>query len=151
MTDPAFASRTPRLDLPLLFAGQAQRELFVNECLARIDGLLHAAIEGVANAPPIEPGEGQCWLVGTAPTGAWTGQAGRLALYQSGHWLFQAARDGMRLLDRSSGVERRFAGEWRMASRPAPPSGGTTIDVEARSALSALIDSLSQAGILPAT
>ncbi|MCZ8325535.1 MAG: DUF2793 domain-containing protein [Sphingomonadaceae bacterium] len=134
-----------------MLAGQAQRELFVNECLARIDGLLHAAIEGVANAPPAEPGEGQCWLVGTSPTGVWTGQGGRLALYQSGQWLFQPARDGMRLLDRSNGVERRFAGEWRMASRPALPSGGTTVDTEARSALSALIDSLGQAGILPAT
>lgn len=134
-----------------MLAGQAQRELFVNECLARIDGLLHAAIEGVANAPPAEPGEGQCWLVGTSPTGVWTGQGGRLALYQSGQWLFQPARDGMRLLDRSNGVERRFAGEGRMASRPALPSGGTTVDTEARSALSALIDSLGQAGILPAT
>ncbi len=106
--------------------------------------------DGAANAPPAEAGEGQCWLVGTAPTGAWAGQGGRLALYQSGQWLFQPARDGMRLLDRSSGTERRFAGEWRAASRPAPPSGGTTVDAEARSALSALIDSLTQAGILPA-
>ena len=69
MSDPiTFASASPRLGLPLLFAGQSQKEFFVNEAHALVDALLHAAVEGEADAPPSAAEEGECWLVGDAPS-----------------------------------------------------------------------------------
>lgn len=149
MSDPLFDSRTARLGLPLLYAGQAQKELFVNESLARIDGLLHCAVEGEANSPPTSPVAGECWLVGSAPSGAWSGQAGTLALFQAGNWLFHSPRPGMRVLNRATGQDRRYTSAWQAVARPALPSGGAIVDVEARAALAALYNSLTLAGILP--
>ena len=150
MSDPlTFDSATPRLALPLLFVGQAQKEAFVNEALSLVDGLLHCAVEAVLNTPPPAPLDGQAWLVGTSPTGAWSGKAGHLALRQGGNWLFAPPRDGMRVLDRSTGQDRRYHDEWRAPSVPAAPTGGTTIDAEARTAIAGIIASLREAGLLP--
>jgi hypothetical protein len=146
-----FDSRSARFELPFLFAGQSQKEGFVNECTARTDALLHCAIEGEAAAPPALPADGTSWLVGAGASGDWTGQAGKIAARQSGNWLFFAPRDGMRLLNRATGQEIRYHGSWKIAARPALPTGGTTIDTEARAAISTLIASLTVAGVIPAT
>ena len=144
-----FDIASPRFSLPLLFAGQAQKEVFVNEALAITDALLHCAIEGEADAPPGSPSDGDAWLVGLAPNGPWTGQEGRIACWQAGNWLFVQPRDGMRVLDRSSGQEIRFHGIWRRPSVPLEPSGGSVVDSEARAAIQQLIAALRLTGIFP--
>jgi hypothetical protein len=150
MPDPiSFDSVSPRFGLPMLFAGQAQKEFYVNEAHSLIDALIHAAIEGVASTPPTSPAEGQSWLVGASPLGAWSGHAGALASWQGGNWLFTSPRDGMRLLDRSNGQDMRFFGSWQSATPPPAPSGGTTIDAQARVAIGQLISALCAAGIFP--
>lgn len=146
----AFDSISPRFGLPFLFAGQSQKEAFVNEAHALSDALLHCAIEGEASSPPAAPADGENWLVGASPTDAWTGQAGKLACRQGGNWLFVTPRDGMRVLDRSNGQDRRFRNGWLAPSAPSDPTGGVTVDVEARAAFQALIDKLREAGIFPA-
>lgn len=152
MSDPfSFDSRTPRFGLPYLFAGQAQKEGFVNELAARVDALLHGAIEAEAATPPASPVEGSCWLIAANPTGLWAGKAGGIAAYQSGNWLFFEPRDGMRLLNRSTGQELRFSGQWQVPPVQTAPSGGAVIDTEARAALASLIAALSIAGILTAS
>src|SRR4051794_1231339 len=115
MSDPLFVSRTARFDLPLLFAGQTQKEGFVNETSARIDALLHGAIEGEQAAPPTSPSDGQAWLVAPGASGDWSGQSGKIAARQGGNWLFAVPRDGMKLLNRTSGQEIRYAGTWKAA------------------------------------
>lgn len=144
-----FDSRSSRLSLPYLFAGQAQREVYVNEALARLDALVHCAIEAQTATPPAAPLEGKCWLIGSSPTGAWSGKAGQIACWQAGQWLFAQPVPGMRVLDRTAGRDMRFDGTWKFAARPAAPSGGTTIDTESRAAITAILAALEAAGVIP--
>ncbi|MBW8752952.1 MAG: DUF2793 domain-containing protein [Sphingomonadales bacterium] len=130
-------------------AGQAQKETFVNEAHALADALLHLAIEGEAASPPGAPADGEAWLVGASAMGDWAGEDGKIACRQAGNWLFVAPRDGMRLLDRSTGQERRFYGIWRIAEEPLEPSGGSVVDAEARAVILQLIAALKVAGIYP--
>ncbi len=58
-------------------------------------------------------------------------------------------RDGLRLLDRSTGQLMLYRGGWTVATAPASPSGGATVDAEARAAIAELIAALADAGILP--
>lgn len=150
MPDPiVFNATSPRFKLPLLFAGQAQKEFFVNEAHALLDALLHPAVEGEADDPPASPTPGETWLVGPAPTGAWADRAGSIASFQEGTWLFAEPRDGLRVHDRSAGQDIRYAGGWQRAATPESPTGGTTVDSEARAAIASLIQALVAGGILP--
>lgn len=148
MPDPLFDVRTPRLDLPLLFAAQAQKEGYVNEITARIDALMHGVIEAELAAPPTTPADGQCWLIAAGATGDWTGNSGKIAARQAGNWLYFAPRDGMRLLNRATGQEIRYLAGWKAPARPTTPSGGSVIDSELRTAFAALCTALTEAGVL---
>ena len=135
---------------PERIAGQTQKETFVNEMAARIDALLHGAIEGEQAAPPTAPADGLAWLVAAGASGDWTGQSGKIAARQAGNWLFSVPHDGIKLLNRATGQEIRYSGGWKAAARPAAPSGGTVIDSQARSAIAAILTALTSAGIVPA-
>lgn len=149
MSEPVtYTSASPRYGLPLLFAGQAQKEFFVNQAHALTDALLHPAVEGEADVPPVSPTEGECWLVGDAPSGEWAAHAGELAAWQAGTWIFATPRDGMRVLDRAAGQEIRYFGGWLRAATPSEPSGGTTVDAEARAAIAELVAALVAGGVL---
>lgn len=152
MTDPiSFTSATPRFGLPLLFAGQAQKEFYVNEAHSLADALLHAACQGEATAPPIAPTDGETWLVASGATGEWAGQDGKLAAWQAGNWLFVAPSDGMRLFDLPTGQVLLHRGGWVRAAPPATPTGGTVVDAEIRAAFAGLIAALADAGVFPST
>lgn len=143
-----YSSRTSRFGLPLLFAGQAQKEFFINEAFALVDALLQPVIMGEAATPPAQPEEGSCWLVGTDASDSWTGHEGEIACYQAGSWLFAAASDGMRAFDRSRNAFVQYLGGWSAPMVVAAPSGGTTVDTEARLAVAALIEALAASGTI---
>lgn len=151
MSDPLlFDAATPRLALPLLFAGQAQKEFFVNEALLRADAAIQCAVEGEADVPPAAPQPGQAWLVGPAGSGAFDGHDRAIAAWTEDGWRFIAPAGGFRVFDRTRSCFRHFTEEWEVAVAPAPPSGGTTIDAEARAALAQVVEKLMAAGIFAA-
>ncbi len=151
MTDPlVFPSTTPRHGLPMLFAGQSQKEVSVNGAHVLADMLLHPAIEGEAAAPPAAPTDGECWLVGAPATGAFAGQEEALASFQAGSWLFARPRDGMRIFERTTGRFVLYADGWRRAAAPPEPTGGTTVDQEARDTIATLIAALRSQGLFAA-
>ena len=149
MPDPfVFQSSTPALGLPLLFSSQAQKEFFVNEALCLLDALHARAVVASQAAPPASPAEGACYRVTAPATGAWTGHEDRLAVFVAGAWQFIAPTDGMVVFDRDAARLVIFRTQWQQASVVAAPTGGTVIDVQARSTLGALITALKSMGVL---
>jgi hypothetical protein len=141
---------TPRFALPLLGVAQAQKEVTHNEALTLLDALVHAAVEaGPLAAPPVDTTEGQCWIVGSVPTGAWVGQENAIAIRTGGGWRFAPPREGMQATRLTDGARLRFdSGAWTPPATIAAPYGGSTIDSEARSAISTLILHLAAQGLL---
>lgn len=129
--------QSPRLALPLLAAGQAQKEITHNEALTLLDLLTHPVIESAElTAPPADPVAGQMWRVGPAPTGIWSGQAGRIAALTEGGWRYINVFEGLILWDKSRAKQIRFhQGAWIEPNNIPEPTGGTVIDVEARATI----------------
>ncbi|MBU7579185.1 MAG: DUF2793 domain-containing protein [Porphyrobacter sp.] len=151
MSDPvAFASTTPAIGLPLLIAGQAQKEFFVNEALCVLDALNARAITASQAAPPAAPPEGASYRVTTPATGAWAGQENRIAVRIGGDWHFIAPAEGWVLFDRAASRLTIFRTQWQPAEVVAAPSGGVVIDTQARATLTALIAALRTMGVLGA-
>ena len=83
--------------LPFVQAAQAQKHLTVNEAFARLDALAMLRLEAVGlDTPPAAPEDGSAWGVGAAPAGLWAGQAGRVAIFDNGGWVFADPRAGWR-------------------------------------------------------
>jgi hypothetical protein len=160
---------TPRLSLPLLQAGQAQKEALHNEAIILLDAIVGGVVESVGdNDPPIPSEVGQVWIVGTAPTGDWTGNPDAVAIWTMGGWRFAPAREGMALRLRGSGVRiERGAAEWGEGalsvaalivddeqvvgprlSGITSPTGGSVIDAEARATLAAILVAIKTHGLI---
>jgi hypothetical protein len=107
--------QSPRLGLPYLQPSQAQKHVTHNEALQRLDALAQLTVLGfAADTPPIAPQAGDMHGLGSAPTGAWSGQADRLALWDGVAWHFIDPQEGWRAFDRNTGRARVFeAGGWR--------------------------------------
>ena len=151
MSEPVqLTDATARHSLPFLFAGQAQKEAFVNEALALLDALLHPSIIEERALPPATMQPGDTYLVGASAGGDWEGHDGSIAAWQGYHWALAAPVPGMTVLDRSTGERIVFDAGWQRQAVPDTPAGGTTIDVEARAAIADLVGALKNKGILPA-
>lgn len=80
---------TPRLSLPYVAAGQAQKHITVNEGLARLDGLVQpCVISRTTSAQPAAPADGAMWIRPAAATGAdWAAAtAHSLMRFEAGAW-----------------------------------------------------------------
>jgi hypothetical protein len=141
---------TPRLGLPLIEPGQAQKELFHNESLLLLDAAVQAGVVAVAtSAPPASAVPGDCWVIGAAPVEAWAGHPQELAIRTAGGWRFLPPREGMAVWDRATGCLWRYrAAMWLRGHAILPVTGGATIDGEARKTLAAVIDLLRGHGLL---
>lgn len=144
----AYSTATPRNGLPLLFAGQSQKEATVNEALLTIDLLLGAAVESVVTVPPITPSVGQMWIIGSDATAAFNGRDNYLAAWTEGGWRFLQPYAGLRIHDRTASAQRIFDGVWKIANAPDAPNGGAIVDSEARASIVAILQALKTACII---
>lgn len=93
---------TPRFSLERLESSQASAEIPLNENANHIDALMHLSVKNTSTtAPPGSPANGDCYLVAAGATGAWAGQDGKIAIYNSG-WTFVATRLGVIMFDESA-------------------------------------------------
>lgn len=163
------STTSDRFALPLLQAGQAQKELTHNEALALIDMLLHAQVESMTVAtPPGGAAVGQCWVVAAGGTGTWVGHDGHLACLTSGGWRFVAPRKGLGVSCVADGRTYSHDGTiWQpdpvrpdglyisgsrvVAARQAAiadPTGGSVTDTQARTAISAILTAMRSHGLI---
>jgi hypothetical protein len=142
---------TPRLGLPLIEPGQAQKELFHNESLLLIDAAVQAGVTAAGmELPPSAPASGDCWVVGAMPVDAWSGHPHALAMWTAGGWRFVAAREGMAVWERATGCLLRYrTGMWLRGNAILAPTGGATVDEGARQTLAAVIGVLRNHGLVP--
>ncbi len=158
-----------RFGLPFILPGQAQKEAFHNEALALLDAALHVCIEhDPTDDVPYDPEPGQSWIAGTGAGGAWAGKGDHLACWTGAGWRFTAPVPGMAAWNVDAGYWLHWtgsvwsAGEWpvsaltvgglqvvgpRLEAVPSP-SGGTTIDAEARAAVEAVIVAMKTHGLI---
>lgn len=160
---------TSRMKLPLLAAGQAQKEIWHNESLMLIDRLISGIIEGAASAtPPASPSADGLYAIAAGATGAWAGQDGRLGASTPSGWRFIAPVEALQLVERASGRSwRRTATGWEIGrvqatevfvdgikvvgtrgAAIAAPTGGATIDGEARASLGSILAALRAHGLI---
>lgn len=160
---------TARHGLPLLSAGQAQKELTHNEALTIADVLMNPVAEQFGlEIPPGEPQPGQAWIVGAAPQGAWAGHSGQIACWTAGGWRYTTPFEGLHIWLRDQRLwARRESNDWSIgkingdevridgvrvlgARQPAiaNPSGGTTVDEAARATLATVLEALRAHGII---
>lgn len=140
---------TARFEIPLLAAGQAHKELFHNEALARIDFLIHPTVQAIETDPTtILPVPGQSWIVGTGATDAWQDHDNQIAGWSANGWLFFAPLALMRVYIESTDDFAIYRGSWQLTAEVGAPVAGSVIDVEARSAIDSILAALEAQGIL---
>jgi len=86
---------TPNLSLPYIAAAQAQKHVTHNEALRALDAVVQLMVlDKDLASPPGTPADGARYIVAPGPTGAWAGQAGKIAASQDGAWTFHTPREG---------------------------------------------------------
>jgi|APFEC2959095136_1045048.scaffolds.fasta_scaffold00092_28 hypothetical protein len=112
-----------RWSLPLLSAGQAQKEVTHNEAIAAVDRVLHLAVSSrSAQEPPAVVTPGDTYITGTDPTGAWAGSAAVVATFDGFGWVMTRPRVGCLawVIDETRFVV--FTGpEWSVCAWAPPP------------------------------
>jgi len=114
------SDETPILNLPLILPAQAQKHVTHNESLRLLDITVQLAVlDRDLSTPPALPQEGDRYIIGPAPTGAWEGRSGQIAAFWGGVWLFIPPGDGWhaRVLDESLTLCHQ-SGQWVQAAPP---------------------------------
>ena len=87
----------PITGLPYQDANTLQTDVLQNEQLNYFAAWSNAVVQTVGdNSPPGSPTDGQRYVIGTSPSGAWSGKAKYLAVYRGG-WQFYAPYSGARV------------------------------------------------------
>lgn len=146
-------SDTPRLGLPLLAAGQAQKHVTHNDALMRLDALVHLVVASRTQSdPPASPTETAAYIVPAGGSGVFVGHQDDLAIFEDGAWSFLAPRAGWQAWVSDEAEHHVWTGtQWRR-SQPESSLGAalwgvnTTADTTNRLAVSADASLFNHAG-----
>lgn len=88
-------SGSKNLGMPFIEGPEAEYYVTHNEALRVLDTLVQLAVlTRSLSAPPAAPAEGERWIIGPSPTGAWSGRANQVAAWQDGAWQFSVPKAG---------------------------------------------------------
>jgi hypothetical protein len=137
--------------------------------LLALDTMVAGAVEEAPrNDPPSSPEAATCYVIGPNPAGEWAQHADHIAASTGGGWRFFAPVIGMSLLVKSEGALAAFGSNgWETGAirgdrvlvdglqvvgtrgvAVPDPTGGGTVDVEARAAVAQLLAILRQHGLI---
>ena len=115
------SDETPRLKLAQLVSLQEANTVTWNEALAKLDALIDLCFLGqYSNDPPASPSDGDAYLIGGSPSGAWSGYAYKIAACLDGAWRFYAPFTGMKAYVLPAGKLIVFTPAGWKAIPPAP-------------------------------
>jgi len=105
---------TPRLGLPDMPETPELYPDIVADAFARLDAFTDLYLKGqFVNTPPSTPVDGDAWLIGGSPTGAWAGYAYKIATCRDGAWTLLTPFNGLRAYVASTGTFIVYAdGVW---------------------------------------
>lgn len=125
-------SLSDRLLITELAATQSNRSVTVNEAIAKLEAGVSCftAVSLGDNSPPVSPvaRDGDVYVLGTSPTGAWAGHSREIAIFHNDAWFFLPAIYGMLAYAQDEGVYYYFLGSsspgtWTALSLPPAASG----------------------------
>jgi hypothetical protein len=75
-------TNTPNFNFPLLYGGQDQKDVTINQALTAIDRAIQLNVtDRTHTAPPGFPADGDKYIVAVGATGVWTGYDNFIAIY----------------------------------------------------------------------
>ena len=100
-----------RFALPLIIASQAQKHLTHNEALALLETLVQPVVQDIAAlAPPADPAEADCVIVGSGAAGDFAGKDGMIAAFLADTWHFHTPQAGWLVVHAGDGAAHVFDG-----------------------------------------
>lgn len=92
---------TPKWGFSLLTEGMSGADITFNEGLTILESLTNCELEDFQqNTPPGAPTDGMVYVTGSSPTGDWSGQAGKVAVYYNG-WHYFDPVGGLQAFDKT--------------------------------------------------
>lgn len=101
-----------------------------------LDAVIFLRVLYLSNTPPGSPANGDRYIVGTSPTGAWATHANTIAVYRSSAWVFYVPKAGWRAFDNTLKFYLRWTGTAWVSDLDedfahSVPTTGTTITAAA--------------------
>lgn len=96
-----------------------------------------------ADPDVLSPSDGEAWLVDQESSGDWAARQNHIAIWTAGGWRFIEPIEHAKLLVKDVKETAVFLdNEWIFGGAISGPTGGSTIDVEARQAIESILEVL---------
>jgi hypothetical protein len=70
-------------------------------------------VNQTTNTPPTSPTDGDAYIIGTSPTGVWSGNARKIAIYETSAWVIYTPQDGWMVFDKAQFASfTYYSGVW---------------------------------------